>query len=146
MNCSEVRARWPALLDGKIGETERASVDEHVRACPACERGRQSLLVSENLLQRYARFRRAPPAGLVDRIMSRLDAGARPTILRELGHLAAAAALLVAVSAYAIGRASVDPVVEKMSARAEQTRQYVMEDLPKMIAASLSDVWRESKP
>lgn len=137
MKCSQVRELWPALFDGKIEETARTSLDEHLRSCGACGRERQALLMSENLLQRYARLRRDPPAGLVDRIMGRLESGARPTVFHELIRLAAAAALLLTISAFAVGRVSVAAGVEQVSARAEQTRQYVMEDLPKLIVASV---------
>ena len=141
MRCSEVRGLWPALLDGNAGETARASVDEHVRGCAACERERQSLLMAENLLQRYARLRRAPPAGLVDRVMRRLDAAAKPALVREVARLAAAAAVILGVSVFAIGRVSYQPVVEEVTTRAEQTKQYVLDELPQIIAS----VWR-SRP
>lgn len=57
--CSQVLARLPDVVDGTLGASELARVQDHVRACPDCERfgGRYGALV------RTLRAMPVPPGG-----------------------------------------------------------------------------------
>jgi anti-sigma factor RsiW len=51
MNCSDVRARLPALLYGDLGPEEKARLDQHLTACPACRRELAALSQVRRLLE-----------------------------------------------------------------------------------------------
>jgi predicted anti-sigma-YlaC factor YlaD len=144
MRCSEVQDRWAALLDRRLGEADRGRVEEHLLGCVSCEREHQALLAAERLLQRHAQIRVAPPEGLIDRLMERLQARPRRTIVLELFRMAAVAVLLVAVFSLLLGRLS-SPMVEDVSSRVEDTRHYVTEELPRAIGAGVQGIWRSGR-
>ena len=137
MKCTQVQARWMALLDRVLDEAVRIEVEEHRGACAACESEYQALVAAENLLQRHARGRVAAPPGLIDRMMTRLEAAPKRTVVRELVRLAAVAGVLLGILTLVVDRVSYQPVVEKMNAQIKDTREYVTEELPRVITSSV---------
>ncbi len=142
MKCSQTQARWAAYLDRALDERERQQVADHVRDCRPCESEYQALLAAESVLQRYARNRVRAPAGLVDRLMEKLDAAPRPSIVRELWKLAAVAAVMLVVFGVIVQTTSVEPVVEQARTQIEDARAYVVEELPRAVSTSVSAVWK----
>jgi anti-sigma factor RsiW len=144
MKCSQVRDRWAALLDRALADAERESVERHLRDCRGCESEYQALLLAENLLQRHARSRLAAPAGMIDRVMQRVEAPSRPAVIREMMRLSAVAAALLLVLWGVVNHASYEPVVHEMNAKIEDTRHYVIEEIPRALTSGVSSLWKGS--
>lgn len=90
------------LIDGELTENHAAAVRTHLARCPACRAAHES---QRRMIERLAASDTdLPSTGALDAVLRRLDASAPtrgPTRLRlagALGGLAAAAALLAAVS------------------------------------------------
>lgn len=55
LTCAGVRARLGDLLDGELGGTEAQLVRFHVSLCPSCQREREQLRRTLNLLRTLRR-------------------------------------------------------------------------------------------
>jgi anti-sigma factor RsiW len=99
MECNEARRRMGASLDGQDPRAE--AVRAHVRGCAACAR-EEALLVRVRAAMGRAP-RTAAPAGLVDRVMARVqgrEVALHPwiTLLPTIRRMAVAATVLFALS------------------------------------------------
>jgi anti-sigma factor (TIGR02949 family) len=100
MRCDEVAPRLDAYLDGEVGETERASLRDHLDGCPDCGPEAAALEQLRADIRRFAPVHRAPEA-LRSRIrfaLRREAAASTPAAARAPGWLAYAASLLLAVA------------------------------------------------
>jgi mycothiol system anti-sigma-R factor len=96
MNCSEIRARLQAYVDGELTVSEIAEVDGHCRECPGCAAAARAERELKLLLRRQPRD--GAPAELRGRIVSRIRRDAVVTRGRRwlaLPAAAAAAAVIV---------------------------------------------------
>jgi hypothetical protein len=73
VNCKHVRARIGDHLEGDLELAERARVDEHLAACPACAVELRELRATVALLRGLADPEQ--PAGLPEKVLARIDAG-----------------------------------------------------------------------
>jgi hypothetical protein len=98
---AHVGERLAAYLDGELTPRERAEIDAHLGACPACARKLQALSSVDAAVR--ALPAEAPPGyflGFPGRVRARLEAGkGRASWRLPVWYAAAAAALVVAVSA-----------------------------------------------
>lgn len=110
MSCSEFEPLLSELVDGGLTAEDRARVQAHVEACPAC----RVALADIRAMRQTARSlpKAVPPEDLWNKVRARLDAETRaakvtplasrrpwfPSSSKTWGLLAAAAVLLMAVS------------------------------------------------
>ncbi len=69
MECSQASGRLSAYLDGEIAAAERGAIEQHVRACPACE---AELAALRRLQEALDALTVPAPAGLSLRVHQRL--------------------------------------------------------------------------
>ncbi|MBV8211117.1 MAG: anti-sigma factor [Burkholderiaceae bacterium] len=60
MNCTEAANRLNAYADGEIGTLQRLSIEQHLRACPACARAHRELLVLRARVRDEVQYFQAP--------------------------------------------------------------------------------------
>jgi anti-sigma factor (TIGR02949 family) len=77
MDCKQALARLPAHLDRELGESDAREMDQHLHACPACQREFVRQMTLRNAVRQHASYF-AAPAGLESRILSALP-GAHDT-------------------------------------------------------------------
>ena len=73
MNCEHVRTRIGDHLEGDLELAERARVDDHLAACPACRTELRELRATVALLRGLGDPEQ--PAGLPEKVIARIDAG-----------------------------------------------------------------------
>ena len=98
MRCDSIREALSALLDGEDPGLDRASVDEHLRACPGCRYWGDDAARINHLAALGPAEDGAPP-GLVDTVMGTYRVPRRA----RLRHLARAGLLVVALLQLGIG-------------------------------------------
>jgi predicted anti-sigma-YlaC factor YlaD len=133
-----------ALLDRTIDGGARTQVEDHLKECRLCECEYQALVAAESMLRRHALVRHPAPAGLIDRVMQRLQKTPRIILFKELGQLAAVAVMLLGIFTMVASRYSYSPVVDKVQGTYEETREYVTKDLPRAIAAGFNALWERT--
>jgi hypothetical protein len=136
MNCPEFRRSLGGLLEGDLEPAAAQAARAHADDCEPCGRDYQSLLLAESLLQRHGRRTLPAPAHLVDSIMDRLEPR-RITLWRELGKLAAAAAVVLTVLGAAASLMDLAPPVEAVKHQASRAKDYVIEDLPRVFRSTV---------
>lgn len=75
MNCTESRSRLHAYLDQELDLPGAVAIDQHLAACPACKALFASQTALRSGIRKHAEYDTAP-AGLADRIRSKIGAGA----------------------------------------------------------------------
>jgi anti-sigma factor RsiW len=110
MNCDQARLLLHPYLDGQLDVVESLRIGEHLAECPACEESRARIHDLGNLLAK-SDLRFYAPSALSQRVRSALVELDRPAGRDEprngrrlLTALAVAAAVLLAVVAFGIGR------------------------------------------
>jgi anti-sigma factor (TIGR02949 family) len=98
--CDELEPLRAALVDGEIGEADRARIEAHLAGCPACARH----VHVERTIRELIRSRRAAltsdaaPARLHARVASLASGGGRRAMPSWAWPMAAAATVLLAVA------------------------------------------------
>lgn len=96
-DCRQIESLLPPFVDGEATPRDAALVEAHLSRCAACRRlAQEQRDVRALLTSRRATLREPTPAGLESRV--RALAGTRASGWRRLTPLAAAAALVLAVS------------------------------------------------
>jgi anti-sigma factor RsiW len=95
------------LLDGRLGEAERARVEEHLASCAACGAARDRLVAVKTATWRALRAEEAP-SRVSAAIAEALDREAQ-SVVRRRWRIAAAAAVLAVVGLVTLGRRSALP-------------------------------------
>ena len=92
ITCNEALELLSAQLDGAITIEEQTALQEHLAACPECRRIQSELKMAEEALPK---LQQEPPKLLHDAVMQE-----RKPLLRFVGVMAAAAALLAVLAGF----------------------------------------------
>jgi ferric-dicitrate binding protein FerR (iron transport regulator) len=98
MDCEQALAQISAQIDGELGADERAELDSHLKACPACTATAEAFRLQHAELQRTFEPRRSAVAAVAEKVVAQLDAPTKPAPIsraRRIRH-AAAVALMAA--------------------------------------------------
>lgn len=114
MTCEQIDQQLDAYLDGTLDATSRTVVDAHLASCATCQAQSRELRAVLAAAERLPRSI-APPRNLWPAISSRLPArvgspAATRPVWRRWAPLAAAAVLLIAVTAIVTYRIARDPM------------------------------------
>mgnify|MGYP001000522840 FL=1 len=98
ITCNEALELLSAQLDGAITIEEQTALQEHLAACPECRRIQSELKMAEEALPK---LQQEPPKLLHDAVMQETRRKKeRKTLLRFVGVMAAAAALLAVLAGF----------------------------------------------
>ena len=102
ITCNEALELLSAQLDGAITIEEQTALQEHLAACPECRRIQSELKMAEEALPK---LQQEPPKLLHDAVMQEIRRETRrkkerKTLLRFVGVMAAAAALLAVLAGF----------------------------------------------
>jgi anti-sigma factor RsiW len=96
MTCEQARAHLEDRLDGTLPASDAQELEAHLAACTECARERESLDRVEAALLASGSIRLAPPQGLVDAALHRIEHEGHRSIRREIAALLATAAVFLA--------------------------------------------------
>jgi hypothetical protein len=131
MECSSIRERLSAYLEGAVSPEERALIEEHLRSCTECSADLADLIETIERIRGLEEME--PPAWMTQKIMAELREEARPGkgILRRLFYplyiklpLQAVAALLVVGIALYVYR-DIGPETRFAKAPSEESASHI---------------------
>ena len=140
MNCTQAQDRFAELLDGRLAETDTASVRAHLAACPDCQREYSSLAQTLAALDQLPAPRPGPrlranfyaaleeeknSAASVRAAVQRRQHAARVSLWRWI--LAPAGALALALGAFHFGTRYATPAAAPVASTDAETKRELAE-------------------
>ena len=130
VTCEQVWREISNYIDSDIGPALRTAIDEHLRGCQRCT---AVLEGTRNIVQLYGDERMfEAPLGFGRRLRRRLESNIAPTRRTFLGWAVAAAAAVLVLGGFEVGRSSAFSTPLR-SAHA-QTAHGIPPDLPVVVA------------